>query len=1089
MKKKISFLISCLLILNSTGAVFAEDNSAEADTAQEITQTVQENAQTAEEDQTDATDKKSDTEAENAVNLYVDRSKVGEANTYANLSAAISAADSIDKSKNQVIITVAGDTYDLNDTITFKSTNGGSSEYPLIIKAEDGKQVIFEAGKRMSGTKITNKDKQYSRFPNSSKNHIFKIDMSTSNIDLGSIVAGYPNMASSNASGYGGLVELVYDGEVMTEARYPNIGTVKTAENVNSGSSAVSFTTDINEAASWKFDENTRFLAVESSGYLFVGGTVTGYDAATKKFSWSTNRAGGGTIPTGTRVSFRNAPEFLDQPGEYYIDVTSKAIYFYPPDETFSHETRLVSMKQPIVKFDKAKNIVLDGITFQNGNETGIVFDESDNCALKNCTVKNISGSGIKVNTSSNIKINSTTIHDIGLAAIQLTDGGNYKNLVSSGNVIENCDIYSVGRLSQVSGRGIGISYETGTVVRNNRIHDVTHEGIVLERGTICTVENNEIYDCVNDTYDAGAIYSGGAQARGVGNVYKNNYIHDIRLSEDATGGAVVGLYWDDQIAGQTSVGNIFANNAFGMLIGGGDWNTIKNNIFYKSNASLTYDSRGEGWQKAIDGQNILTTIGSDIGNTNVLWNTTFPYIAKLYEYAKANNVEKLNAPDEATVTDNLIIKTGDFSLADSVKNNALDLSNNYKAAETEEVISFEDPDNFNFNYPSDTKVAQVPDFEYIDFSKIGMTAEKELGKAQLLAPKNGAINVEGNNVVLRWKDSAGANKYRLQISMDKEFEALIYDEIIKGRKVQLDNLKYNKTFYWRVQPIIASKSEQGGAFSDCFEFTTAKSEAKDTKALSKLLSDLGNGWKKVPEGKRAGMYEPGAIDELAETVDEAETILYNSASKMYEVKNVAAKLQSAIKTFDDKMNVDTVDLGGWIKDESNWNLTGENNYFKDGMMFYEKNHNNAVYTGQQLSRGQLLKFKAKFDLAGYQGWGFNQEHERAYFWASTGYSIVIKRDVFEVQKRVKANGTVLTSIPKTFANEESICTSGVWYTVETGVLSTVMGPRIIVKIDGKTVVDYVDTEELTCDELGYFSFHDASGSTGTYLAPADYTE
>lgn len=57
MKKKISFLISCLLILNSTGAVFAEDNSAEADTAQEITQTVQENAQTAEEDQTGATDK------------------------------------------------------------------------------------------------------------------------------------------------------------------------------------------------------------------------------------------------------------------------------------------------------------------------------------------------------------------------------------------------------------------------------------------------------------------------------------------------------------------------------------------------------------------------------------------------------------------------------------------------------------------------------------------------------------------------------------------------------------------------------------------------------------------------------------------------------------------------------------------------------------------------------------------------------------------------------------------------------------------------------------------------------------------------
>ena len=610
----------------------------------------------------------------------------------------------------------------------------------------------------------------------------------------------------------------------------------------------------------------------------------------------------------------------------------------------------------------------------------------------------------------------------------------------------------------------------------------------MLERGTKCIIENNELYDCVNDTYDAGAIYSGGAQVRGVGNVYKNNYIHDIRLSDDATGGAVVGLYWDDQIAGQTAEGNIFANNAFAMLIGGGDWNTINNNIFYKSNASLIYDNRGQGWQRSTDATPLMNTISGEIGNGNVLWNTTFPYIAKLFDYAKINDVDKINAPDEATVTNNLIIKTGELSLADSVRENALKISNNYKVPEAEEVTGFEDPDNFNFNYSKDTKISQIPEFKYIDFSNIGIREEKNLGKAQLSAPKNGAENIEGNNVVLSWKDSIGANKYRLQISMDKDFEALIYDQIIKGKRVQLDNLKYNKTFYWRVQPIASSKSEKDGLFGDCFEFKTARSESKDTKALSKLLSDLGNGWKKVTEGRRAGMYQPGAIDELAQTVDEAETILYNSASKMYEVKNVAAKLQNAITTFDDKMNVDAVDIGGWIKDESGWKINGENN-FNNGMLCLGKGHDNAVYNGQQLSRGQLLKLKAKFDLAGYEGWGFNQEHPTAYFWASTGYSIVIKRDVFEVQKRAKVNGTVQTSIAKTFANEESICTSGVWYTIETGVVSTVMGPRILVKIDGKTVVDYVDTADIICDELGHFSFLDASGSIGTYLAPADYTE
>ena len=135
------------------------------------------------------------------------------------------------------------------------------------------------------------------------------------------------------------------------------------------------------------------------------------------------------------------------------------------------------------------------------------------------------------------------------------------------------------------------------------------------------------------------------------------------------------------------------------------------------------------------------------------------------------------------------------------------------------------------------------------------------------------------------------------------------------------------------------------------------------------------------------------------------------------------------------------------------------------------------------------MKFKAKFDLTNYQGWGFNQEDLDQPFWNSTGYSIVIKRNAFEVQKRYKHDGRVDTSIIKTFSNEESICTSDVWYTIETGVLSTILGPRIIVRIDGKTAVDYVDTSDTPADEIGYFSFLDSSGTTGLYIAGSDYTE
>lgn len=116
-----------------------------------------------------------------------------------------------------------------------------------------------------------------------------------------------------------------------------------------------------------------------------------------------------------------------------------------------------------------------------------------------------------------------------------------------------------------------------------NRIHDTPHDAIRLAASTECILENNEVYNAANDTYDAGAIYTGGATYIGTANVYKGNYIHDIYLTKDAKGGAVMALYWDDQQSGNTAVDNIFDDNQFCMLVGGGDWNTVENNIFYNS--------------------------------------------------------------------------------------------------------------------------------------------------------------------------------------------------------------------------------------------------------------------------------------------------------------------------------------------------------------------------------------------------------------------------------------------------------------------------------------------------------------------------
>ncbi len=1023
-------------------------------------------------------------ESANTVNIYVDAAKETDGeNVYASIREAMAAAEKIDKREYKVIVTIKGGTYNVSETLAFTSKDSGSEKYPVVYKAADGEKVIFNAGKKANGTKPDAKDPIIGRFPASVKNKIYKIDLSDfSDKELGSLpLDGVPDLGHEDAERFGGFAELIYDGEVMKKAAYPNIGS-KYISSAQGDNNAKMFLLDGGNdiPASWNPTGDGIVACIASSGYVWSETAFRGIDSATGMIK--TEGKSAGIYGAGARVRFWNLPELIDQPGEYCIYTPGKCAYFYPPDESIIHDLYVTKLKTPIISAEDAENIIFEGITVENGAETGIFINKSTNIEFKNCVVKNIGGTGIKVRQDKNVKISDSTVKDIGCYGIMLSYGGVAKTLTSSGNVVENCDVYSVGRQSAVGELGIVLQSETGATVRNCRVHNTPHYAIRLKYDdTISTIEKNEVYNAVNDTYDAGAIYCGASYFEGVGSVFKNNYIHDIRLSKDARGGAVVGLYLDDQMSGVTAEGNIFADNAFCMLVGGGDWNTIKNNVFYKSNASLTYDNRGQGWQKLADGSAKKNFYDEKIGVGNYLWDERFPYTKTYYEYLKANDMDKVNAPDKARIEDNYIIGTADFSLAASVTENAENISDNYKTSE--DIFGFEAPENYNFKYDKSKKLSGTKDFEYIDFDEIGLREKKNLGKAQPVGPKNGAENIEGNCAVLSWKDCNGADKFRVRISMNKDFTALIYDETVLGRSVELNNLKYGKTFYWTVEPIVSSKSEFGGEVSNVYSFTTAKNEKKNTKELESLLNNLGTGWKRVAEGKRPGMYEEGAVAELSEAVDEAETVLYNNASKMFSIKNATAKLNNAINAFNNKMITESVDLGEWLKDKSSWN-TSSKEFTQDSLHLKAEN---AGYGNAQLSRGQLLKFKAKFDLTGFQGWGFNLSETNKAFWDDTGYSVVIKRDVFEIQKRYRRNGSLNAEMIKTFANEESILTSNIWYTIETGVISTAIGPRIVIKVDGKTVVDYVDTSENCPDELGYFSFSDASGVDGLYIAGADY--
>lgn len=208
------------------------------------------------------------------------------------------------------------------------------------------------------------------------------------------------------------------------------------------------------------------------------------------------------------------------------------------------------------------------------------------------------------------------------------------------------------------------------------------------------------------------------------------------------------------------------------------------------------------------------------------------------------------------------------------------------------------------------------------------------------------------------------------------------------------------------------------------------------------------------------------------DTVVDADTLNASDHCPIY----IDAKMNSCV------FKASSVNVGRWIEDADNW--FSNTDEFTNGKQLTIKQSELAAYMGEKLIPNQMLKFRANFDLANWEGVAYSIE-ETNDFRYTTGYSLVLKKDVIEVQRRLKNGGKLTTKIIQKIPNDESIINSGEWYDVETGILYSGKGPRIVLKANGKMVVDYTDDSEDAIYKIGYFQFYNASALNGLCIESA----
>ncbi|MBR5270611.1 MAG: right-handed parallel beta-helix repeat-containing protein, partial [Clostridia bacterium] len=530
------------------------------------------------------------------------------AKPYATIQRAQTAARAASKDVATNVIIGEG-TYAITSALTFTADDSGTAEAPVTYKAAEGAKVVVSGATQIPMDKIsplTEADSAIiNRLPASVAKKVVKVDLS----DISDDITGYASKWSATKRLKPMGVYLNDDYQDIS--RWPNTGytNIKSADkkgpnNSDETASSTDYASitisglDYNKTSSWQEKEN-----VFIDGYIGVQwyvesakmGTITqsGTDAKIRIEHPTTYG-----VVQGGRVVLKNILEEIDSPGEWYVD--GKTMYYYPPHTLTSDDTlEITTLQSTMVTVAGATNIAIEGITFEkNSNVKGsaaVAISSGDNITIKDCAMKDIGGWGITHSNAKNVTIDGCVMNNLGMGGIS-TSSGDTTNLTSYNTVIKNCHISDVAREYQANSVAAVTISGCGTTVKNNTFHNMKNSAIRYS-GTKHLFKENEIFNAVNDTTDAGAIYSGRSYVN-YGTKILNNYLYHIGgRSELQSGNPVAGIYWDDNQSGETAIGNIIVTNStasgtMGIHIGGGADVVVTDNILANvSDAEPTNDS------------------------------------------------------------------------------------------------------------------------------------------------------------------------------------------------------------------------------------------------------------------------------------------------------------------------------------------------------------------------------------------------------------------------------------------------------------------------------------------------------------------
>jgi hypothetical protein len=637
-------------------------------------------------------------------------------------------------------INIRGGIYTVTEGIGFAEKDSGTADAPIVYRAYAGEEAIFRGAIRLSADAFEPviDDAILNRMPEGARDKVKMYDLSGLSVDVGAVpFRGHSYVFKPWIERGTEPPELIFNGEPMTVARWPNEGLSRFARIIEQGSRPRSGDkpTDENYRLPVLGFDDERPIRWATAADAWLHGywgnewsdqTIQIQSISPEARTIELAQASTYGIMERHRFFVFNLLEELDAPGEWYLDRENRVLYFYPPAEMADAEILLSQLAEPLLDLVDASYITFEGLTLEASRDYAVSIYGGSHNLLYNCTLRNLAYSAILIRGSHSHGVKSCHIHSIGSsgiimggpAALELLPIEHYadnnllnnntpeaKQLLPSNHFARNNLIHNFSRLSRTYTPAIAVS-GIGQHVAHNEIHDSPHMGLFYV-GNNHVFEFNKIYDVAKETGDVGGIYAG-RDWISRGNIIRYNLFHSIKGLDGGVDAAPI--YFDDAMSSALVEGNIIQGaRARAVKIGGGHNLRVINNIFVECHTSVGLDDRLLGW-----GARMIP--GLMLGLQSVVdrpaWLEAYPELRGILSREPGPTV-----PQNNVIKNNLILNSGNLRVADS----ALPFTTLENNLSTDRDPGFADPGNFDFSLPLDSWLfTEIPGFAPIPFDKIG---------------------------------------------------------------------------------------------------------------------------------------------------------------------------------------------------------------------------------------------------------------------------------------------------------------------------------------------------------------------------------